>query len=272
MHASLACMSPEVLALNAIIRLRSSGMLQVDAPSTASILSIPPEILLAIRGHLLPLVIRDLSATSAEALTAYEAARGAQMCDDCVVYHTHVFGADTWNWPPNSICRCRDGTSFSPFSRTPASLAHSRKLSRPKPATPQDWLEFYLSKCAKRVLAARHGARASMNLNIWDLVASVLREFECGVLRDNSGAISPAGALVSIVSLPLEDSLAPNQDTAWCVANTLRRVERELGLLFIDANVGIHKSKASHERSHKIAHIKKGLPILSAYVQLFIDT
>ncbi|KZP25348.1 hypothetical protein FIBSPDRAFT_1041495 [Athelia psychrophila] len=258
MHASLASMSPELLTLNTIIHLRSSGSLKVASVSGTSILSIPPEILLVIRGHLLPLVTSHLTALSANALAAHEAMRRAQMCPNCLTYHTHVFGPNTWDWPKNGVCHCAPGRTSASFPRV---LAHARTGSSPKPgpATPQEWLETYLSKRAKRLVAARHGPRASMGKGIWDLVTDVLREFECGVVRDEATgdeALSPgacaSGALLCIVPAPLDSGSDVNSaDVAWRNATTLRRVQRELGLTMADAEKDSHRPRVSHARFHE---------------------
>ncbi|KAF7972213.1 hypothetical protein HWV62_18710 [Athelia sp. TMB] len=265
MHASLAAMSPELITLNTIIRLRSSGALKVAATSrpTTSILAIPPEILLAIRGHLLPLVITHLTTLSGAALVAYEATRRAQLCAECLEFNTHVFGPDLWAWPGTGACHCGDvgraASTRRALFKSKASLTSPRGL--PKPANEQEWLELYLSKRAKRVLAARDGPRASISKGIWDLVAGVLQEHECRIDGDTNGAL-----------LCLVPALSRDADTAeerWRAAAALGRVQRELGLSAATAVDGAwRRPKLSHDNERLAPRGKTETPAIKAQSRL----
>lgn len=103
-----------------------------------------------------------------------------------------------------------------------------------------------------------------MGKGIWDLVADVLREFECGVLRDevNSGELFPARPLpISIVPAPFDNGSSVTSrdaaDVAWHSAIALRRIQRELGLLFTEPDVDVLMSAAPHDRGRQASHAKK---------------
>ncbi|KZP21466.1 hypothetical protein FIBSPDRAFT_931673 [Athelia psychrophila] len=277
MHASLAFMSPELLTLNTIIHLRSSSSLKVLATSgtgTASILSLPPEILLAIRVHLLHLLITHLTLLSSNSLSAYETTRRAQLCEDCLAYHTEIFGGDVWSWPVRSACYCLGSPkgiilAFQRASYKPVESLESTRIP-PEPVAQQEWLEFYLSKRAKRIFAARQGPRASMRKGIWDLVSDVLHMLQCSIIRhpDNSSLFTSSRTSRALRCTVVPEPLGNGADVT-CEdvhmngrnAIVLWRLQTELGLSLTDADVHSPKIQSSHVDFYgdSVPQIKKNI-------------
>ncbi|KAF5332553.1 hypothetical protein D9611_005086 [Ephemerocybe angulata] len=97
LHASLANLTPELLALDAII-------------TTPIRRRLPTELLLIVRGHLLLDLITSLVVESTKALASYEESLISLLCTDCASYNTDIYGASVWEWPWDQFsgpCLCR---------------------------------------------------------------------------------------------------------------------------------------------------------------------
>ena len=114
----------------------------------------------------------------------------------------------------------------------------------------EHWLESYLSRTATLFEAKRRGLdwpvasgiRPAPPTDIWDVVYSVLREFNCelaGEFDEKKRSRNRVGqgqsrfkcSLVQVVPLHFRDREHPSSDTLWCAASNLRRAGIDLGLL-----------------------------------------
>ncbi|THH19585.1 hypothetical protein EW146_g1628 [Bondarzewia mesenterica] len=99
-HAVVAYLSTELRAFDLIVKLHSQGILHIDSTHGQKTLSsLPPELLLAIRSHLIPAVTRTLLSSSTHALASAFLSRAHNLCANCLTYNVDVFGADVLNWP-----------------------------------------------------------------------------------------------------------------------------------------------------------------------------
>ncbi|KAJ7492155.1 hypothetical protein FB451DRAFT_960936, partial [Mycena latifolia] len=131
MHAALAHVSLELREFDLI----AFGTLRMRTLSPArSLSSMPPEILLLIRSHLLPVLIARFIATSATFLENYEASLRHLICPQCIFYNEYVYGHDVWAWHLSGPCSC---------------APHAAHTRRPNPKQFRDrhhWLEAHLSR------------------------------------------------------------------------------------------------------------------------------
>lgn len=169
MHAALAYLSPELVALDRLITLHSQRALVLDAPSSSTtLISLPIELLLDIRANLMQLTISDSKASTLIALSAHESAMCDSLCADCLVYNQQVFGEDPWGWSNyNGGCDCaRIGVSASrpeaQAEKPTAVVAHKDKHA---------WLEAHLSTLTP--------SRAP----IWDVAERVVGRLGCQLSR-----------------------------------------------------------------------------------------
>lgn len=99
-HAVLAYISSELHTFDTIIKLHSRGRLQIDAsPWQTSLLSLPPELLLTIRSHLIPTKTCALLSSTTHSLASAFLSRARNLCANCLTYNVEVFGPDVLNWP-----------------------------------------------------------------------------------------------------------------------------------------------------------------------------
>jgi hypothetical protein len=216
MHAVLAHVSPELREFDLI----AFGVLRMRTLSRAlSLSSMPTEILLLIRSHLLPVLITHLIATSAVFLQSYEASLRHLICPQCTFYNEYVYGIDVWSWQLSGPCAC-----------TP----HEPHMRRPNPKQFRDrhhWLESHLShqSLGFRGLSASSAA-------IWDLVADVLGSFGCEAVRRSPNRRRAGIALLSrcdrqaILVVPLSHQKPPGKDHCNTTSTLFRRLDRDLGL------------------------------------------
>jgi hypothetical protein len=201
MHASLAYLSPEFQTLDSIVLRNSLG---TSAPhSSPNLLSLPLEILLLIRSHLLPIIINHLIALSTSSLLEYESSLRSLLCPECILYNQDIFGPDIWQWEQFSgPCACADIKSGIENSRKLISRRTSRLASQINPkhfTDPQHWLESHLSRESLRLRVLQRSSPVPPTA-IWDIVSYVLREFGCEVLRANARVMNH-GRFMSIGSM-----------------------------------------------------------------------
>ncbi|KAJ7508603.1 hypothetical protein B0H11DRAFT_35546 [Mycena galericulata] len=220
MHAVLAHISPPLREYDLI----AFGKLRRRTrPRPLSLSSLPTEILLLIRFHLLPVLITHFIATSATSLQHYEASLRYLVCPQCTSYNEYVYGLDVWKWHLSGPCSC------SPT----APATH-----RPNPTQFRDrhqWLETYLSRKSLRFRGLSPQSSHSSTA-IWDVVTDVLGDFGCGVTRRNPGRRGVGMPLLSrwdrqsILVVPLNSNSGAGGDCHWATSVLFRRLEIELGL------------------------------------------
>ncbi|KAJ7750362.1 hypothetical protein B0H16DRAFT_859970 [Mycena metata] len=218
MHAVLAHVSPPLREFDLI----AFGKLRLRPIShRRSLSSMPTEILLLIRSHMLPLLITHLVAISSTSLEHYETFLRELVCPQCAFYNEYVYGSDVWKWHP---CSC-----------APSRPLH---LRRPNPGLFRDrhhWLEAYLSRKSLRFRELSPPSSVSSTA-IWDLASEVLGEFGCEATRRNPGRRSNSMALLSrwdrqsILIVPTPESRSAKELSSRTPAVLFRRLARDLGL------------------------------------------
>ena len=258
MHACLAYMSPELNAIDCIIH----GPYTKSNTSPRQV-TLPTEILLLIRGWLFPTITAQLIKQSMTALAAYEQSLQDLLCADCIAYNVDIYGQDIWQWEQFSgACSCNPGPeNHMPFRNanriTWRNSIHDSRMGRSiSSLDPQQfvdaehWLESYLYQVATLFEAKRRGhkwtiasgTRAAPPTDIWDVVHSVLREFDCQITgefdkkkrarnRVGRGQFHFNRNLVQVVSSHLRDEAHLSSDTLWRAEANLRRTGMDLGLL-----------------------------------------
>jgi hypothetical protein len=240
MHASLAYFSPEFQLFALIIRLHSNSTLLIHPtyPSSSysnrtTLNSLPPEVLLIIQSHLLPALISHLSTLSDCALASYESSILSLLCADCQKYNKDVYGSTFWNWPHFSgPCYC---ASVETSCGTPLDGREITNLDINQFRNPHHWLEAHLSERANNIIVARPKVRTWTSEKkevIWDLVADVLRGFECAIVNEDGTPFLRSttfdGRNVSIVPA-CDEEVEDIKDRKTII---MRRVWRELGLRY----------------------------------------
>ncbi|KAJ6541872.1 hypothetical protein B0H19DRAFT_327556 [Mycena capillaripes] len=223
MHAALAHVSPELREFDLI----AFGKLRRRTISRRpSLSSMPIEMSLLIRAHMLPVLITQFIAISATSLQVYEASLRRLICPQCRIFNEYVYGLDVWKWHLAGPCSCAPNASH---------------IRRPNPKQFRDrhhWLETYLSRKSLRFRGLSPQSSSSSTV-IWDIVADVLRDFGCEVIRMNSSRRGAGMALLSrwdrnsIVVVPLDSthsSFGGKEYNNWTAPVLLRRLERDLGL------------------------------------------
>lgn len=287
MHACLAYRSTEFQVFDRIILLHSKNALLISPPSLSNIApktnlsSLPVEVLLTIRAHLLPILTSHLIALSMSALALYESSLVSLLCPDCQAYSVYVYGSKVWNWPyfpgpcsclrvQSNICKVLSLKTILPIANLRNRIIalfqtrHKIPLAIPSQtvfdiqvfSSPHHWLHVHLSKRASRIYSTgsrRSPKHSGKEMGIWDLVADVLREFECEVAPgDISSLLCHAGRSwpsVQEVSLVPKSSLGSVGDDSsssgggggnqeWKDTVVIRRVERELGLCYRFDEIG----------------------------------
>ncbi|KIM47567.1 hypothetical protein M413DRAFT_203572 [Hebeloma cylindrosporum] len=256
MHACLAYMSPELNAIDYIIR----GPYTKSNPRQVTL---PTEILLLIRGWLFPTITAHLIKQSMTALAVYEQSLRDLLCADCIAYNVDIYGQDIWQWEQFSgACSCNPGSDNQiPFQHTHrTTLRNSTRNSRmgrhiisldPQQfVDAEHWLESYLYQTATLFEANRRGhewsvpsgTRSAPPTDIWDVVHSALREYDCevtGEFNERKRTRNRAGRdqflvkrkLVQVVPSHFRDKGHPSSDTSWRAEANLRRAGMDLGLL-----------------------------------------
>ncbi|PPQ77025.1 hypothetical protein CVT25_014842 [Psilocybe cyanescens] len=206
MHASLAYLTDEIRTLDDIIH----------NPSSSRKPFLPNEILLMIRGWLFPSMTAQLIEKSVAALEVYEQSLCEMLCSDCLAYNVDIYGPDIWNWEQFS-CACTPAGNEDPHEHRSARINGRQRQEHyyhepiiNSKATPDvtildkhfadagDWLESYLSNEAARMVSrirrrgkayllaepSESGTWSLTSVDIWEVVGSVLREFDCEAVTD----------------------------------------------------------------------------------------
>jgi len=252
MHACLTYMSPELDAIDYIIH-------DPYAKSNPSLhqVTLPTEILLLIRGWLSLTITAHLIKQSMTALAVYEQSLRDLLCADCIAYNVDIYGQDIWQWEQFSgACSCNpDPENHRPFRDadriTWGNPTHNSGMGRSITSLdPQQfvdaehWLESYLYQAATLFEAKRRGvasgARTAPPTDIWGVVHSALREFNCEVAgefderkrvrnRVGRGQFHFKHNLVQVVPSHFRDG-HPSSDTLARSEANLRRAGMDLGL------------------------------------------
>ena len=283
MHACLAHLSPQIRTMDSIIRASP----RISAPHTVAL---PTEILLLIREWLFPLIKTQLVQQSTVALEAYEHSLRNLLCPDCIVYNLDIYGPNVWQWEHfRGPCSCLE--TLNPprtgLEQPPTPIALTRRThNNPKPfRDAQHWLGTHLSKEAaalgvqfvrsrgdqKQSTAAAHfdletaasnnGTTASFEF-IWDVVAFVLREYNCEFIRETEDELTTAATRFCTVNMTLSrcdtvqiipsiimpiDTEVPDLATRakiWRIEGILDRVVRDLCLESVEP-FGAHQRDPS---------------------------
>lgn len=167
MHAAVAYHSPEMIAMDKIISLATRGKLRTTPPQhKASLRSIPVEILLLVRVHLVSGLAVASHQRANDALIAFEAALPERLCSECALYNTQVIGESVWDWPNYSTgCDCpRPGQSA-----LDAALAHDGSSPRRRAFKgPGAWVHGFVAQ------QLGHGQQ-----KIWPVVQDMLASTGC---------------------------------------------------------------------------------------------
>lgn len=206
MAAALAFRSAELNTFDSIILFHSqhAQARRIISPrSRSNLLDIPPEILLLIRSHLLPILTAHILALSNDALSTYVQSVRALLCPECLAYNQEIFGPDIWQWAHFSgPCACAEvqaGISMRKFgihpSFTPTFYRPTPKVNPKQFTDAEHWLEHHLSLEALRIrpsppFGIRFTSDSRTRPAIWDLVSSVLSEFGCEVVRGYTSAMN----------------------------------------------------------------------------------
>lgn len=182
----LACVAysrPELVTFDRITRLHSAGSLDVAAPASsgATLNSLPPEVLLRVRGHLQASLRKSVAADTSAALTAYESALVEGLCADCFAWHSDVYGDDIWEWVENGYtgsCRCHSADSLNDEARPATSKAKQQVDAL------YDGLEI---ECRARWLRAHVSRKYCDGRGAWRYARNVLAELGCAA-RIEGGA------------------------------------------------------------------------------------
>lgn len=205
MHAALAQVSPELREFDLI----AFGRLRRRTVSPRrSLSSLPIELLLFVRTHLLPGLIVHFIAMSTQALQHYEISLRHLICPHCRNFYEYVYGFDVWKWRLAGPCSCMPAT---PHTRHP-----NPKQFRDR----HHWLEAYLSR---KSLRFRGLAPHSSSSAIWDVVSEVLKEFGCEAIPSSRGLLSRRDR-PSMFVVPLRSSSGSTAPVLF------KRVEKDLGL------------------------------------------
>ncbi|KAI5124106.1 hypothetical protein M0805_000920 [Coniferiporia weirii] len=233
-HACVAYNRPEMLALDSIIRLRSSDALVVStAKQGATLASLPAEIFLRIRSHLQSSLRSTVAEHTVVALREYQAALVEGICPDCYWWNVDIYGEDVWAWVENGYrgaCSCVVSGDVDPRVPSPSKsrvLSTFEGLEIPSRA---HWFRAHVSRTHLRSASS------------WRFARDVLAEFGCTPRITAPQAAEPPqsdfdafkkatkrtlpcdfGALISIA--PTEQRSAAEEP-----AITLRRLTRELGI------------------------------------------
>jgi hypothetical protein len=241
-HAVLAHISPEVVSLDSIIALRSQGQLRVhDAQSkSATLASLPPEVLLTVRSFLLPAVTDTLVTETTLAYVDHLLSGARRLCAECLKYNVQVFGPDALTWPSSRAGLSDDaqGCECGVLAvRAELCVGEIREMSRLDVSALRDsfehkggkrghkrtnsysaesvkWLEQYLAR------------RAGRNMPIRNVIAQILAsEFGCELAED---AARPSS---SNTDVPDTTTLfASSSPLLPCSQDRLAIVARELAL------------------------------------------
>ncbi|KAG6889148.1 hypothetical protein C0992_006297, partial [Termitomyces sp. T32_za158] len=232
MHTSLAYLSPELRAFDAILQHSSNGTLR----TTPSAVVLPTEILLNIRLHLLPTVTTHLFRRSTRALARYETSLRILLCQDCLSYNQEVYGPDIWGWEHFSgACSCKGNIKKVEERRT---TLEYRDIWNQKQAFPDcsTWLELYLSLESSRLTDYQWSIRS-----IWDVVTLALKDHGCRVYDQRLLPTSPYGSLslqgakifldisTPVIIIPDYQTISFDSESGPI---TLHRAKRDLGLSF----------------------------------------
>ncbi|KAJ7922899.1 hypothetical protein B0H13DRAFT_2185516, partial [Mycena leptocephala] len=237
MHAALAHISPELREFD----LLAFGKLRMRPVSRRhSLSSMPIEILLLIRSHMLPVLIAYFIAISATSLQHYEASLCRLICPQCRMFNEYVYGLDVWKWHLAGPCSCAPNT------------ARMHRLANPKQFRDRHhWLETYLSRKSLRFRGLSPQSSPSSTA-IWDVVSDVLRDFGCEAIRINPQRRGAGMALLSrwdrqsVLVVPLHSVYASldAEFWSWTVPVLVMRLERDLGL-----------SRAYNEPRHRFSYL-----------------
>ncbi|KAJ6520325.1 hypothetical protein C8R45DRAFT_1086198 [Mycena sanguinolenta] len=212
MHAALAHVSPELREFDLI----AFGNLRPRPVSCRrSLSSLPLELLLLIRTHLLPVLIAQFLAISSTSLQHYEASLRRLVCPQCRIFYEYVYGRDVWKWRLAGPCPCAPEVSH---------------IRRPNPKQFRDrhhWLETYLSRKSLRFRGLSPKPSSSA---IWDVVSDVLKEFGCEATPVSRRPLSRRDRQ-SVLVVPLRSTPSSAKEDHNSAAPILfRRLERDLGL------------------------------------------
>ncbi|KAG2022806.1 hypothetical protein CC2G_000529 [Coprinopsis cinerea AmutBmut pab1-1] len=133
MHVSLAQLSPELTTIDTLVHGLSPSVL-------------PAELLLLVRGHLLPLVTAELISKSERILATHEATLLSLLCRDCAAYNLDIYGPSVFKWPWDQFsgpCACRGdsgeyATRIDTFNRCVNSLRSPTYLDHCYPKRKED--------------------------------------------------------------------------------------------------------------------------------------
>jgi hypothetical protein len=222
MHLAVAYDAPELVSLDAIIAAHSQGKLQVQATSQTqtTIASIPIELLLQVRTHLLPSLVLEVNSQAVNALDNFENASSERLCTECIEYNEQVYGTAAWSWP-NFVqgCDCpRRGTATASRPSTPAP-AQRRKAGDKVPRCRREWLAEHLA------------SQLASPCAVWDAVEAMLSTVNCTIARLVDCTHETSEPHVSIVASP----------SAPCAVAALRRARTEFGL---DGEMVVGKSSS----------------------------
>jgi hypothetical protein len=245
MHASLAHLSTELRTFDSILR---------DSSQSSTRGRLPPELLLIIREHLFPIITNQLYQRSVTALAQYESSLRRLLCDECLGFHQDVYGLDIWKWEH----------FFGPCLCSASNTRSSGETEDPEywdtlyPKLQFDncvaWLEYYLSFEASRL-----SYRQKTFSSIWDVVNTVLDEYDCEI----SGALIPATArFVKQDTISIAPAITARAHTAdpneQVSATILHRLSRDLSLSHAYENGLELKGKKVHPRA--LSHPPKPQP------------
>ncbi|KAI0068045.1 hypothetical protein BV25DRAFT_510475 [Artomyces pyxidatus] len=102
-HAVLAHKSSEVQTLDEIIALKSKIATSDVSPGRTTLFTLPSELLLSIRGFLLPAVTESLLAATTRAYASALLAHPRRLCDTCLHNTVEKYGYDAFEWPPEKL-------------------------------------------------------------------------------------------------------------------------------------------------------------------------
>ncbi|KAF7347410.1 UBIQUITIN-CONJUGAT-2 domain-containing protein [Mycena venus] len=216
MHAALAHISPELREFDLI----AFGKLRLRTVSRRrSLSSMPIELLLLIRAHLIPVLIAHFTAISSTSLQHYEASLRQLLCPQCSIFYEYAYGLDVWTWRLAGPCSCVPDAS------------HVRR--RPNPRQYRDrhhWLETYLSRKSLRF----RGLSSSSSVAIWDVVSDILKEYGCEAIPSSRGGLLSRRDGQSTLVVPLRSAHCPSptakEDYSSAAPILFRRLGRDLGL------------------------------------------
>lgn len=167
MHAAVAYNSPEMITMDNIISLATRGKLRTTVPQPkASLRSLPVEVLLEVRVHLVSQLASASHQRADAALIAFEAALPERLCSECALYNTQVIGESVWDWPNYSTgCDCpRPGQSAFDAALAHEGLSPRRRAFKGPGAWTQDFVA---------------GQLGDNKRGIWPLVQNMLAPTGC---------------------------------------------------------------------------------------------